>query len=250
MTQTTPARRRRCQSLGAASAVAASMSLSPTALASMQDVRPRPRPEEPVAAPPAPAPPRVGPRRQGVQVELLAGATACMPADGACGVGGTGLEGVTLPSFGMGLNVGWRPSPYFIVGGAYRFGMFHPGSDVAGFEFAHQNALYAVVRPIWPVRRVDLGVDLGLGYSNLRFEGGGDNREYSQGFSLIIGPTVDIFLTDRFFIGAKVDFLLNAHYRVCTVSDGSTRCAAAGPGDIAPVHQVIYGLHFGGTFGG
>jgi hypothetical protein len=246
------ARARRCAWVAIASAWIVG---STSNVASAQDVRPRPEPEEPQPAA-AVAPPPTWERdrgRRGIQLELQLGATACLPANAACGIGGAGLGGVTLPSFGMGFNLGWRVNPYFVFGGAYRFGMFHPGSDMAdtgGYQFGHQHSFYAVARPIFPVGRVDLGIDLGPGYSIQVFERQGNDREYAQGFSMIIGPTVDVFLTDRFFIGAKIDFLLNAHYRVCTVLDGSTSCAPPGPTDVAPVHQVIYGIHLGGTFGG
>ena len=253
MNATTFARVLGRRSLRAASmTTAAVVGAAAPMVASAQEVRPRPDPAEPVptvAVGPAPGFDR---GRRGVQLEFQAGATACMPSNGACGIGGTGLGGATLPSFGMGINVGWRVNPFFMVGGGYRFGMFHLGSDLqdAGYQFAHQNSFYALARPIFPVSRVDIGIDLGAGYSIQIFERSGDNRTYSQGFSLLLGPTIDVFLTDRFFIGAKVDFLLNAHFRRCEVSDGSTSCASPGATDIAPVHQVIYGVHVGGTFGG
>jgi hypothetical protein len=194
-----------------------------------------------------------GPRREGGQIEFFAGATACIPGEAECSVDAAGIDGFTLPSFGMGVNLGWRANRYVMVGGAYRFGMFHPDFDVVGgsdYRFAYQNSVYAVVRPILPLGRVDIGVDLGPGWSRQVFQRDGDRRDYSQGFSFVIGPTIDVFLTDRFFIGAKVDFLLNAHGEVCSEAGDRTVCTSAGNRDVAPVHQVIYGIHLGGTFGG
>jgi hypothetical protein len=219
------------------------------ALASAQEVRPRPDPQEPAPVASIPPPPHWSPvTREGGQVEVLLGATACMPAEASCGVGG-GISSATLPSFGMGVNLGWRVNPYFMFGGAYRFGLFHPGSDL-GYRFGHQHGIYATVRPIFPVGRVDIGIDLGVGYSRQLFERDGDDRDFSQGVSFVLGPTLNVFVTDRFFVGAKADLLLNAHYQVCAVVGGSRACSPPQAGDIAPVNQVIYGIHLGGTFGG
>jgi hypothetical protein len=246
--KTIPGRRRRRGMPYAIIALASIGSVVP-ALASAQDVRPRPDPAEPEPVAAIPPPPHWSPvARRGGQVELLLGATACMPADVGCGLGG-GIRSATLPSFGMGLNLGWRINPYFMFGGAYRFGMFHPGSDL-DFRFGQQHSIYATVRPIFPVGRVDLGIDLGAGYSRQTFHGGGGDKDLTQGFSFMVGPTIDVFVTDRFFVGAKIDFLLNAHYRVCSTVNGSQTCTAPGAFDIAPVHQVIYGIHLGATFGG
>jgi hypothetical protein len=234
--------------LPVAALAAASLGVAP-ALGSAQEVRPRPDPAEPEPVAPTPPPPEWSPvARRGGQIELLLGATACMPADASCGTGG-GIASATLPSFGMGLNGGWRVNPYFMVGGAYRFGLFHPGSDL-DVRLGQQHSIYAIVRPIFPVGRVDLGIDLGVGYSHQMFHREGDRRDVSQGASFVLGPTLNVFLTDRFFLGAKIDFLLNAHYRVCSVVGDSRTCTPPEPGDIAPVHQVIYGIHLGGTFGG
>jgi hypothetical protein len=247
----------------AAAAAAATMSVATPALASNVYEQPQPPPQQqqqPLPPQQQQPPPEVraepeyyGPRREGGQIEFFAGATACIPGEAECSIDATGIDGFTLPGFGMGVNLGWRANRYVMVGGAYRFGMFHPDFDVVAasdYRYAFQNSVYAVVRPILPIGRVDLGVDLGPGWSRQEFIRDGDRRDYSQGFSFVIGPTIDVFLTDRFFLGAKVDFLLNAHGEVCSQAGDRTVCTSAGSRDVAPVHQVIYGIHLGGTFGG
>jgi hypothetical protein len=238
-------------------AAVAAMSVATPAMASawqqQPQPQPQPRPEEEPRVRTEPAPQHYGPRREGGQIEFFAGATACIPGEAECNIDAAGIDGFTLPSFGMGVNLGWRANRYVMLGGAYRFGMFHPDFDVVAasdYRFAYQNSIYAVVRPILPIGRVDIGVDLGPGWSRQVFQRDGDRRDYSQGFSFIIGPTVDVFVTDRFFIGAKVDFLLNAHAEVCSQAGNRTTCTGASSRDVAPVHQVIYGIHLGGTFGG
>lgn len=272
-------RRRAWIGVPAAAAAAAAMGVATPAVASAQDYRQQQEPEQWRQPQPPPqqqqqqqqqwsqpqqpqqqqqvrtAPERehYGPRREGGQIEFFAGATACIPGEAECNVDGAGIDGFTYPSFGMGVNLGWRANRYVMVGGAYRFGMFHPDFDVVAasdYRFAYQNSFYAVVRPILPLGRVDIGVDLGPGYSRQVFQRDGDRRDYSHGFSFVIGPTIDVFLTDRFFIGAKVDFLLNAHNEVCSEAGDRTVCTSVSSRDVAPVHQVIYGIHLGGTFGG
>ena len=242
----------------AAAAAAAAMAVATPAVASAQDYR-QPQTEEERARERQAQQMRAeeeqhyGPRREGGQIEFFAGATACIPGEADCGVEGAGIDGYTLPSFGMGVNLGWRANRWVMLGGAYRFGMFHPNYDIvagADYNVAFQNSVYAVVRPILPIGRVDIGVDLGPGWSRQSFLRDGDRSDYSQGFSFIVGPTIDVFVTDRFFIGAKVDFLLNAHNEVCQSAGDRTVCTNAGSRDVAPVHQVIYGIHLGGTFGG
>jgi hypothetical protein len=254
---------RRCLSVAAVAATATLGFVAP-AQASTQDERQQTRAREGYAAPVQTEPrearareryeslaqtERRGPRREGGQLELLLGATACMPGESQCSVDD---DGRTWPSFGGGVNLGWRINPYFMIGAGYRYGMFHPDYDFIAardYDFAHQHGVYALFRPILPIGRVDLALDIGPGYSGQFFERGGNERDFSHGFSFIFGPSIDVFVTDRFFIGAKVDFLLNSHRQVCTKTADRTVCTEPGDDAIAPVHQVIYGLHLGGTFG-
>lgn len=192
------------------------------------------------------------PRRKGGQWEILVGATACVPGEVDCEIDTSPIRGRTLPSFGGGVSLGWRAARWIQLGGVYRFGMFHPDYEVAGnrdFDVAYQHAAYLFVRPTLPIWRLDLGVDLGPGFSRQVFIDDFDNRDYSQGFSFLVGPSIDVYLTKRVFLGAKVDLLLNVHDELCVERSGSKVCADFEGDAVAPVDQVIYGLHIGGNFG-
>src|SRR5690606_32725722 len=110
------------------------------------------------------------------------------------------------------------------------------------------HSIYALVRPILPVWRFDFGLGLGPGFSRQTFRVNADRKDYSQGFSWVIAPTIDIFLTRRFLLGMKVDFLLNAHRDVCRKRGSNTNCSRSEDFDLGPVHQVLFGVHLGGTF--
>jgi hypothetical protein len=75
------------------------------------------------------------------------------------------------------------------------------------------------------------------------------DKDYSQGFAFMIGPSVDFWVARRIFLGAKVDFILNAHRTVCEQDNGSTACVQTERRHLAPVHQALFGFHLGGTFG-
>ncbi len=76
----------------------------------------------------------------------------------------------------------------------------------------------------------------------------GHDRQYSQGFALKTAPSIDFFVTRRFFIGGKVDFIWNFHREVCTADGGSKVCLKKDDNDQASVHQMIVGFHLGTTF--
>ena len=243
--------KRRGLGLAGVAAAAVTMGFVAPAHASAQDedARRRAREGDPYMATDPVIAERRGPRRQGGQIELLLGATACLPGETRCNIDD---DGRTWPSFGGGVNLGWRVNPYFMFGVGYRYGMFHPDYDfvaASDYDFAHQHSVYALFRPIIPIGPVDIGLDIGPGYSGQFFERGGNERDFSHGFSFLFGPSINVFVTDRFFIGAKVDFLLNSHRQICTATGERTVCTEPGNEDVAPVHQVIYGLHLGGTFG-
>ena len=192
------------------------------------------------------------PARSGGQWEIFAGATACIDGRVDCDVDTAAVSGNTLPSFGGGLSIGWRVARWLQIGGAYRFGMFQPQYDVMGdddYRFAYQHSVFAFARPILPVWRLDLGVDLGPGFSRQVFRRDWRSYDASSGFAFLIGPVIDLYLTDSLFIGAKVDIMLNAHDEVCERRPDVRACAGPEADDVVPVHQVVYGLHLGGNFG-
>ena len=191
--------------------------------------------------------------RHGGQWEVLIGGSGCMPGKVACRHDGAGFPfGTTYPSFGTGVTLGWRATSWFMIGGAYRLGLFDPAYTVqngADYRVGYQNSVYLLFKPIIPVWRFDIGLGLGPGFSRQVFKLRNGDRDYSQGFSFMIGPSLDFWVAPRLFLGGKVDFLLNAHRTACSTRGGDTSCSHDPIGVLAPVHQVLFGFHLGGTFG-
>lgn len=199
--------------------------------------------------------------RRGFQFEGMLGGSICLPGKANCKSADAAdtLTGKTGPSFGMGFTLGFRPLRSLMVGAAYNVGFFNPdyingaGADV--YKRAYQNSVFAVVRAILPIWRVDLGLELGAGYSRQAFKvtddnfGGGASKQFSQGFALKLAPVVDFYVTRRVFLGVKVDFIFNFHGQVCTeFAEGSRVCGAKSDTNQASVHQMMAGLHVGATF--
>jgi hypothetical protein len=138
------------------------------------------------------------------------------------------------------------------AGASYNIGFFntvYTVTDGGSYKRAYQNSIYGIVRPTLPIWRFDLGLGLGPGFSRQVFVLANDDKDYSQGFSWVVAPTLDIFLTRRIFLGAKLDVLLNAHGRTCRQRGNQTTCNdQKSDADLAPVHQMVFGLHVGGTF--
>lgn len=197
-------------------------------------------------------------KRTGGQFEGMFGASLCIPGKGDCKSADT-VSGKTGPSFGMGFTLGFRPIKYLLIGGAYNLGFFNPdyrdgAADV--YKSAYQNSLFGVVRAIIPIWRVDIGLELAPGWSRQTFKTRGDglfglagvDKVYSQGFALKTAPMVDFYITRRFFLGAKIDFIFNFHKEVCSASGSTSGCQKTDDNNQASVHQMLIGVHLGTTF--
>lgn len=196
-------------------------------------------------------------KRRGVQLEMLAGGSLCIPSRAGCKSTAETEEvaGRTLPSFGMGLTLGFRPLRFLMIGAAYNVGFFNADYQAAtsdAFRASYQNSFFAVIRGILPIWRLDLGLEIGPGFSRQVFNTRGAvlpyDRQFSQGFALKTAPSIDLYITRRFFLGAKVDFIWNFHREVCTTSGSSRACFKKDDNDQASVHQMIVGLHLGTNF--
>jgi len=195
-------------------------------------------------------------KRRGGQWGVMLGGAACIPGKAACTrdsvtEGGVTVDGRTRPSVGLGAELGYRFNEWAFVGASYNLGFFDASYEVdnrSNYKRAYQNSIYGVFRPSLPVWRFDFGLGVGPGFSRQVFVTEGGDRDYSQGFSFKIEPTIDIFVSRRMFIGAKMDLLLNAHGKTCRETGNTTECVATQNRDVAPVHQMIFGLHVGGTF--
>lgn len=194
-------------------------------------------------------------KRRGVQVEGLIGGSMCVPGRAACSSSAE-LAGTTGPSLGLGATLGFRPLRMLMIGVAYNAGFFDPNylttADADAYRRAHQHSVFAVLRGIIPIWRLDLGLEIGPGFSRQTFVTRDVvplyDRQFSQGFALKTAPSASFYLTRRFFLGVKADFLWNFHGKVCQDIGGSRTCRAHADDDQASVHQVIVGLHIGGTF--
>lgn len=191
--------------------------------------------------------------RRGLQIEGMIGGSACLPGRAPCRHDGDTFDGFTKPSFGTGVSIGFRPVKWFMIGGLYRWGMFNPdydGMDV-DYSWGGQHTAALMLRPIIPIWRFDLGVNIAPGYARQVFRRNDGGRDYSQGFAMLVGPVLDVYLTDRFFLGAEVDFIFNTQEKVCERRGDDTTCFKVADDDdikLTPTHQALFGLHFGWTF--
>ncbi len=191
--------------------------------------------------------------RRGLQLEGMIGGAGCLPGRAPCRHDDAILRGGTKPSFAAGVALGARPFRWLMVGGLYRWGMFNPDyrtGDGVDYAWGGQHTVAAMIRPILPVWRFDLGLNLAPGYARQVFRrNAGRDKDYSQGFAFLGGPVVDLYLGERFFLGAEVDFIFNSQQKACEVRDGDTECFRVGDRTtLTPTHQVLFGLHLGATF--
>jgi hypothetical protein len=191
---------------------------------------------------------RADENRRGLQVEGMIGGSACLPGRAPCKQDQDTFDGFTKPSFGTGVAIGFRPVRWFMIGGLYRWGMFHPDYDGVEYSWGGQHTAALMLRPIIPIWRFDLGFNIAPGYARQVFRRDDGGRDYSQGFAMLIGPVLDVYVTDRFFIGAEVDFIFNTQETVCRREGGDTTCSKGPDLALTPTHQALFGLHLGWTF--
>ena len=194
------------------------------------------------------------PARSGAQLEGSVGASVCIPGRADCTRSALPVTGRMQPSFGGGVAVGARPRPWIAFMAMYRAGMFDPDYvDIDGdvLEYVLQHTAGVGVRPILPIWRFDLGLQLGAAYSRqtagYREPG---RRDYTQGFSIVTGVTVDLFVTDHVFVGAGADMIFDIHGVSCRRTSSTTTCGRASElSSFTPNHQLLFGLRVGTTFG-
>lgn len=195
--------------------------------------------------------------RKGGQWGVTLGGSICVPGEAKCNRdqvqdGGVTIDGKTRPSFGMGAELGYRFRPWIFAGAAYNLGFFDTSYEITDgtrYKRAMQNSVYGIVKPILPVWRFDFGLGMGPGFSRQAFVLDNGDKDYAQGFSWLMSPSIDIWVARRIFVGAKLDLLLNGHRKTCRQRGNDTTCTRDPERrDLAPVHQAIFGLHIGGTF--
>jgi hypothetical protein len=189
------------------------------------------------------------PKRKGGQAEAMIGASACIPGKGDCKADGIGQ---TAPSVGMAFDIGWRAHPAFFIGAGYGIGWFNPTWQAGGsreFRNAFQQGVFGILRAYAPIWRIDIGFELAPGWSRQTFvAASGGVRHYSQGFALRPGLSLDIWLGKHLFLGAKLDTIFNFHGEVCEKTSGTRDCTIGSSLRQSRVHQLIGGVHVGGSF--
>jgi hypothetical protein len=189
------------------------------------------------------------PVRRGGQAEAMVGPSACIPGKGECK---DEVLGSTSPSVGMAIDVGWRAHPSFFIGAGYGIGWFNPTWETTtGREFrnAYNQGVFGILRAYIPIWRIDIGFELAPGWSRQTFVStGSGNRNYSQGFALRPGLSLDIWLGQRVFIGGKLDAIFNFHKETCLKTSSMRDCSIGERARETRVHQLIGGVHVGGTF--
>jgi hypothetical protein len=189
------------------------------------------------------------PKRKGGQAEAMVGASACIPGKGECK---DETVGSTSPSVGMAFDIGWRAHPTFFIGAGYGIGWFNPTWETeTGREFrnAYNQGVFGILRGYIPIWRFDIGLEVAPGWSRQTFVSeGSSTRTYSQGFALRPGLSLDIWLGQRVFIGGKLDFIFNFHKESCLKTSSMRDCTIGESSRETRVHQLIGGVHVGGTF--
>lgn len=189
------------------------------------------------------------PKRKGGQAEVIAGASACIPGKGECKAEGFGDS---APSVGMAFDIGYRVHPAFFIGAGYGIGWFNPRwetLDGREFRSAYNQGVFGILRTYIPIWRIDIGFELAPGWSRQTFVNRSDRaHNYSQGFALRPGLSLDIWVSKHVFIGGKLDFIFNFHNETCVKTKSTRDCSIDSDLRQTRVHQLIGGVHVGGTF--
>lgn len=191
------------------------------------------------------------PRRRGFQVDVAGGLSLCLPGGAArC----KEVDGATRPHVGGVITLGWRPRSWLLAGLSYEFSLLRPThTDILGsngrqlYGLARHHGVFGVLRTGVDIGRLDLGLEVGLGYSQHvapyvhdEFRG---QRHGTRGFAARVTPLLAVYLTRRLYLGLRWDVTLNFHRaQACgpTPCPGSVRAPAFG-------HHSLLGLMFGVT---
>ncbi|MFO7562522.1 MAG: hypothetical protein R6X02_07750 [Enhygromyxa sp.] len=189
------------------------------------------------------------PKRSGGQAELVVGGSACIPADGEC----RSDDGKSGASGALGIDLGWRAHKVFFLGAGYTVGWLNPTWELNGqdvYRNAFQQGVFGVLRVYIPIWRIDIGFELSPGWSRQTFAaaGGRRDRDYSQGFALRPGASIDFRLGRHLFVGGRIDFLINFHNRLCSIQGDQRDCSRELDIRQLPIHQVLAGVHIGANF--
>jgi hypothetical protein len=201
------------------------------------------------AWPPKPLPresPLYGPPyRHGLTVDVAVGVALCQPTliySGSCSARhGSG----PTPGLALRLGAGWRFGPHWLLSGAWVRQGHRPGGSFTG-GFADGGML--AVRGILPLARrsgvdtrIDLGFELGLGWSQrVLIRDAAPNRVTSSGALIRPALVLDGWILSDLALGLELAPQFNLHWQHCV--DGVCE-PAPGPWVTAEVdHRWINGF--------
>jgi len=183
------------------------------------------------AQPPQPREsPRWGsPYRVGIVADVSIGVALCQP-----GLIFRGRCGAQVPGVGLRLGGGWRFGPHWQLSGAWVRQAHRPGG--AFVSGTHDGAVLAVrgivplARPDGRDTRLDLGFELGLGWSQRRLVVDGAPSQL-QSSGLLVRPALilDGWILADYALGLEIAPHINLHWRYCIDADCEAR-----PGDWVP----------------
>ena len=158
--------------------------------------------------------------RRGFNAEGAFGLNLCL--GGGVGVGQCRSESLSAFQPGIAVHVlgGYRLSPYLVLGAAFDFRTLNSGQDQTGEEpFSEINRLgfFASARAILPLSRSDLGVELGLGWSQQSFGLRSQLPESfsSSGFAVRPAVVFDYWVLADLALGVEVAGMFNLHSWFC-----------------------------------
>jgi hypothetical protein len=160
------------------------------------------------------------PYRHGLTVEVGVGVALCQPTliyAGSCSARGGGGQ---TPGLGLRLGAGWRFNPHWLLTGAWVRQGHRPGGGFSG-GFADGGML--AVRAIVPLAgrngadiRIDLGFELGLGWSQrVLTRDAAPNQLRSSGALIRPALVLDGWMLADLALGIELAPQFNLHWQHC-----------------------------------
>lgn len=141
------------------------------------------------------------------------------------------------PGFGMSLTALYRIIDYIAIDFTFFYGMYDTIENVD----TNRLGVLGGLRLYLPVSNVDLFAEIGIGWAQLKVEGGGDKATLS-GFAMGFGLGADYRITKWFALGLLLRYHLPFYNKVCLYMDGRSECdTIPDDGDIA--HGLMAGLN-------
>jgi hypothetical protein len=192
------------------------------------------------------AAPRFEPQHRGAVIEVIPQVSICVPT----AIVSCNSDGSTRPFVGGTFNLGFRATRLIHIGLSYSGASLRPDYErelrPAYAEYGQLHGGWAVFRPNFDRGILELGMDIGAGYSWLNFPYADAPGVTSQGFSLKLAPIIAFFVHPHVYLGIRGDMILNFHGQVCVDTGvGGERCEERSESEQLPIHQFLGGLALG-----